>query len=119
MHSPIPPFNLSSHILRGLDFRHTLLHLGHNRELVSAVVLGGVFHGHLADLDRHRGGVAAGHLRDDQHRLLQRSGALLQSHEELLLTLLVGEQLLVVAHTHAHQALAELITEKQQQERTH
>lgn len=83
---------------------------GHDGELVGAAVLGGVLHGHLHDLSGHGRGVASGHLGDDLHGLLQSRRALLQGHQELLLALLVREQLLVVAHTHAHQALAELIT---------
>lgn len=83
---------------------------GGNGELVCAAVLRGVLERHLGDVCRHRGAVAAAHLGDHRDGLLQGEGTLLQRQQQLLLTLLVGEELLVVADAHADQALAQLIT---------
>lgn len=47
---------------------------------------------------------------DDLERALEGSGALLQRRDELLLALLVEIELVMMAHTHPHEALAQLLT---------
>jgi len=93
-----PSLPTIAHVLRG------------NQRQLGAGILRGVLQSHLGDLWRYGRGVASVDLCDDLYRLLQSGGAFLQGHKQLLLALLVGEQLLVVADTHAHETLAQLIT---------
>ncbi len=73
---------------------------------------GGELERSLGDVAGHGAGAAV--LLNEAHRSLQSGGALLQSLQKLLLSLLMREQLLVVADTHADKSLTQLITDVEQ-----
>lgn len=94
--------------------REILLLVGHQRKHADRRNLGpgagGVLQSHHPHLWGHGMHVATTHRDDDLQGTIERSRALMQAHDELLLTLLVEAQLVVVAHTHADEPFPQLIT---------